>query len=508
MAGFSKLVGAAAKRAGVSIPNVFGDSPQYMAHGFGHGTASLAIRGFNDMEGVFDRHGSVAVPLGLDQPGSKRGAVWTPGHLQGHALTFGATRSGKGTCSIMPTLLTYAGSMLIVDPKAEAVWVAADRRRQLGQRVVILDPWDEVAKRYGVEKSTKFNPLSALRADDKNFADDVTAIADTLIIGGADSESHWNNSARELLAGLIAAAVERNPGKASLRYVRKMVTADDEELAEAIKDMVAENPDSLSARKLRRFSKATGENGSIRSSAVTQTAILDSEALLDAMETDEAPFDLAELATGRVTLFLVLPVDRLVTHGRWLRMLLTLTLRAISRQPKPPKLPVIMSLDEAGSSLGNLQPVESAYGLLAGLGVRLWLYLQDLNQLERDYPKSWRTFVANSSVIQVLTARDDNTSEYFSKYLGNTTVGEDSKRVRSIQLWSDKDYKARQPEARPLLDPDQVRKLPADKQLVIYPGIASILMSRLFYYQDPRFNGLYRPLPEFGGAMPVKAAAE
>lgn len=167
--------------------------------------------------------------------------------------------------------------------------------------------------------------------------------------------------------------------------------------------------------------ETSNEIGSIRSTAETQTAVLDSEALLDAMETDAPPFDLSELVNGTVSLFLVLPVDKLETHGRWLRSILTQTIRTLSRQRKPPKFPVLFILDEMGT-IGNLRMVEQSFGLMAGLGIRIWGFLQDLSQLKRDYPRSWETFWSNSSVIQVLNCADETTSEHISRYLGTTTV--------------------------------------------------------------------------------------
>jgi type IV secretory pathway TraG/TraD family ATPase VirD4 len=125
-----------------------------------------------------------------------------------------------------------------------------------------------------------------------------------------------------------------------------------------------------------------------------------------------------------VTLYLVLPVNRLRTHGRWLRMILTQVIAAIAARPEPPELPVTMLLDELGtiSPGSGLSMIEQSYGLMAGLGIRIWAFLQDLPQLQRDYPNSWETFISNSSVIQLLNIADSTTAKYFSDYLGTMTV--------------------------------------------------------------------------------------
>ena len=330
----------------------------------------------------------------------------------------------------------------------------------MGQRVVVLDPWNEINERYGsqtgeVEQVTRFNPLSALRPDDPNFNDDIVAMADALTLRPADGDNHWTDSARELIAGLIAAAVETNPGTASLRQVRKLVTGSDNELVEEIERITTANADSLAARKLRRFTPRSGSDGqkhvsneitSIRSTAETQTAFLDSERLLEAMETDDPPFNMDDLGSERVTLYVGLPVDRLQTHGRWLRLILTLAIRTLSRRKKPPELPVVLMLDEFGtiSPGSGLAMVEQSFGLMAGLGIRVWAFLQDLPQLQRDYPRSWETFVSNASLIQVLNCADATTSEYFSRYLGTMTVNAKTGgwSYRQVQ-WKPGEYAAR-----------------------------------------------------------------
>jgi type IV secretion system protein VirD4 len=370
--------------------------------------------------------GSTSIPLGHN-PGNRYTGLafdFAPGGDPGHALTFGATRSGKGVNAIIPALLTYEGSVVVLDPKGENSFITSPYRSKFS-RCVTLDPWNEVNERYGsqigvTDSITRFNPLSALDPAGKNFADDVAAIADALIIPGS-GEAHWFESARELIAGLIIAVVEQSPGKGSIRDVRKLLVASTPVFIEAVSEIVEKSPDSLAARKLARFTTESRETNSIRSVAQTQTAILDSPTLLDAMETDEEPFNLAEIGTGKVSLYLVLPVDKLATHGRWLRLVLTLAIRILSRQRKPPELPVLFVLDEMGT-IGPLAMVEQSFGLMAGLGIRVWGFLQDLAQLQRDYPQSWETFWSNASMVQILTCGDLNTSRHVSDYLGSYTV--------------------------------------------------------------------------------------
>ena len=101
-----------------------------------------------------------------------------------HLISIAPTRSGKGVSLIIPNLLTYRGSVLVVDPKGENAWVtAAFRRQAFGQKTVIVDPWGEVNRRYGAmvgaaEPIARFNPLSILDPGSDEYVDNLAYLAD------------------------------------------------------------------------------------------------------------------------------------------------------------------------------------------------------------------------------------------------------------------------------------------------------------------------------------------
>ena len=452
-------------------------------------------------------NGSSWIPVSRSLQDGDVGTVWDPHYLQGHALTLAPTRAGKGVSAIIPALLTYAGSCLVLDVKGENAWVTATRRRAFGQRVVILDPWGEVNRRYGdgqaVETAASFNPLAALDPTDPYFADDVAAMASVMVISSG-SDPHWGDTARELVAGCIAAVVEARPGTATLWDVRQLLLMGSEKFAERVEWFQKLNPTGLGSRKLDGFKEASKENDSVRSTAKTQTAFLDSEHLKAAMESSSEPFDLAELGQGRVTLYLVIPENRLETHGRWLRLIMAMALQACSRQAQPASLPVLFLLDEFGT-IGRLPMVERAFGLAAGsgAGVRLWCFLQDLPQLKRDYPESWETFFSNASLVQVLAARDATTAEYISKLIGEASLYR-SERIVFQDMPSavggayqrpDRHVQGERDVQRPLIYPAEITKMSKDRQVVLFSGCNPIMSGRFVYFDTYEWAEEYRPMP-------------
>ena len=461
-----------------------------------HGDTRFYPSPYHDLRHLaYPDRGFIGTPLA-------QGLVWNIRQDQGHSCVFGSSRSGKGVSSLIPALLSYGGSMVVIDPKGENAWATAERRRRMGHRVVILDPWGEVNKRYGSkvgvkEQTSRFNPLSAIDPQSEDFSDDLAAVADALIISATGDGVHFTDSAKQLIAGLTAAQIEANPGKAHLGQVRDALTQDDEWLADLVKGIRETNPNSLAARKLRRFAKAADskEIGSIRSTAETQTSLLDSNRLVEAMRTDDPPFNLEDLARTRCTLYLVLPLDRLESHGRWLRLILTMAIRAIARQETPPKAPVMFLLDEMGT-IGALRMVEQAFGLMAGIGIRIVAYLQDLPQLQRDYPNSWETFISNSSVIQAFKVKDLTTSNYLSELLGNRTVHQLSAETVKIRA-SKQGHRAMSDQvfSRPLMLPQEIRGKAAGDVLTILEGKPFLLPRLIYHAASSPWRGLYRPSP-------------
>lgn len=356
-----------------------------------------------------------------------------------HFLSVAPTRSGKGVSLIIPTLLYYAGSTIVVDPKGENAWITAEcRHRDLKQDIFILDPWGEVNRRYAKkadkpdEVVSKFNPLADLNPKDENYADDVIYIADALIINQG-KEAHWDDSARELVAGLIAYFVERkivekNAEKATLPAVRTLLTKPFNELADIankVKDpkwvtkVQQLGFESLATRKLSRFGAENREIASIISCALTQTAFLDSATL--AANLSESDFSFSDLVNQKATIYLVLPIDKLQTYGRWLRLMVSLGIRTVARHTETLDNPVLFILDEFGT-IGRLSAVAQAYGLMAGLQMCIWAFAQNLIQLKKDYPDEWETFISNSEYVSFFNVMDDFTADYVSKLLGTTTA--------------------------------------------------------------------------------------
>lgn len=160
-----------------------------------------------------------------------------------HLITVAPTRSGKGRDVLVPALLEYEGSCIVIDPKGQLAAVTGPQRARMGQRVLILNPFkilsDVLAPgtRYhfrGLEArcifNAKFNPMAALDPASEAFGVDCDNIADAIVTHEPGRESHWADSARSLVAGIVMQLAQTSdPDVANLAVMRDIIAGLDED---------------------------------------------------------------------------------------------------------------------------------------------------------------------------------------------------------------------------------------------------------------------------------------
>jgi type IV secretion system protein VirD4 len=146
-----------------------------------------------------------------------------------HMVTVAGSRAGKGRSAIVPNLALWPGSCVVLDPKGENATKTARRRMQLpGHRVVVIDPFG-VADVPDDLRGT-FNPLDLIDQNDEGAVDIAAAIGDALVVPGDSRDSHWDESARQLLEALILhVATVAPPERRNLAHVRRLLTEGDQE---------------------------------------------------------------------------------------------------------------------------------------------------------------------------------------------------------------------------------------------------------------------------------------
>lgn len=354
-----------------------------------------------------------------------------------HALTVAPTRRGKGATAIIPNLQRSESSILVIDPKGENARCTVKKRLALGQNVRVVDPWgiscqeDKYNPGIDAKHLARFNPLAALAPDDPDLPSDAMLLADALVLPSGN-DPFWGEEAKALIQGFILYVVtdtreqeQRHLGRVRDILSLRLVTGDDVAgTMTEILDRMAESDNPLvNAAAFRLMQKSEKERAGVLSMAQASTHFLDSPKIRESLSGSDFKFSELKTEEKGTTVYLVLPLDRLPTYNKWLRLLISSAMIDLTRVPaRANKPPVRVILDEF-AALEKLAIVETAFGTMAGLGVQLWIVTQDLGQLMRLYgDKSWQTFVSNAGVFQYFGSRDHETAQYAEHLCGVMTM--------------------------------------------------------------------------------------
>lgn len=453
------------------------------------------------------------------KPGSVRlGRSMYDGTMLGLAddrglLTIAASRSGKGRAAIIPNLIDWRGSVVVIDPKGTNAAVTAQRRgygggrvtKFLGQPVHVLDPFGIVP---GV-RSASFNPLAAVDLTGNRAKEDIGLIADALVVPGGKHDSYWDNGARTILAGVIAHLLSNHARAGGLSHDGNMRLVDapaasplpsltdvraallqDATGLDRLFGAMMQNPVAgglAKAAATQILSAGENERGSLFNSALSNTSWLDSEAMAGVM--GRSDFTLADLKAAPTSVYVVLPPEYLIEHSRFLRLFVNLTVLAASRGGKS-RVPVLLIMDEF-FSLGALHALSRASGLLSGYGLKLWPILQNLSQLRELYPENWQTFFANAGAVQIFGVNDRGTAQEIVSTLGQAARLEtiDARQMRVVNNLIEA------PELEHLTERD------TGLQVVLRSGKPALVLKKSNYDQDPDFDkSMYAPDPDHEGS--------
>lgn len=419
-----------------------------------------------------------------------------------HVLAFAPSGSGKSSSLIIPTLLEWPSSVVVLDIKGE-LWhrTAGFRDNGLGNLCLRFDP----SARGGA--AARYNPLLVIPrgAEDVKHAQGV---ADVLVDpdGKDRPRTFWERSAHSLLVGAIlhvlyagkdkslagCAQLLSDPGRPVQQTLKVMLhTRHDPELRmgwlDAKKEKTPTHPAvAAAARTLLDMDPRT-------SSGVIATAQSHLDLFRDpilAANTATSDFTAADLVRGErpVSLYLTLPPGELDRLRGVVRMALNQLCRQLTEgldfvpQARPAR-PLLLLLDEF-AALGKLDFFGRAMAYLRGYGIRVFISVQALNQLLDIYGPH-QSITANCPLQVAFAPADVPTAELVSKMTGAMTVNLEKRSWNAGAAGGRRASSWRHELARPLLTVEEVRRLPEDEALVFCPGHAPIRARRLPYFRDP-----------------------
>lgn len=516
-----------------------------------HGSATWANE--EDIETMGLLRGQGVYVGGWVKPASGAAAIapWHPKEKQiylrhngpEHILVFAPTRSGKGVGLIIPTLLAWPGSAIILDIKGENWSLSSGYRQSTGQKTIRFDPSDNSGA------SASFNPLEEIRLDSLLAISDVQNIAAMLVDPtGKGMDDHWSKTAWAMLGGaLLHCCIMIRHGQkrtANLYDLSVMLADESRSIEELFKEMVdtdhkkllaeifPNNADQEYGEKSHVFiassaremlNKAPNESSGVVSTAISNLALYRDPIV--AKNTSRCDFRIDNLMNHScpVSLYLVLSPAEIDRMKPLIRLMLDLFVRRICAkmefdggQTKASyKHRLLLMLDEF-SSLGKIAIIEKALAFMAGYGVKSYIIVQDITQLQSCYGKE-NSIMANCHVRVAYAPNTIETAKTLSAMSGQTTVIHEKVSLSGSRTGFLKNASVNMTEtARPLLTPDETLRLPGptkDAQgrivapgdmLIFTAGHNPIYGRQILFFIDPTFSARSKlPPPGCCAAYPA-----
>ncbi|MGI6656297.1 MAG: type IV secretory system conjugative DNA transfer family protein [Desulfobulbus sp.] len=474
----------------------------------------------------------------LDGQGVYVGGFWDTGRKRQlylrhngpeHILCFAPTRSGKGVGLILPTLVSWPDSSVVLDIKGENYALTSGWLASQGNRVLRFDPADASGA------SARFNPLEEIRLEtERGIADVQQIVSMVLDPDGKGLEDYWNKAAFGFFGGVMLHCLIMTHSKEQRRasmydvsvmledpkrtggpkelfqeiidtdhaaHLKEMYPEMSHELADAMHIFCASAASGMLAKADKEMagvvSTATANLGLYRDPVVARNISASDFRIADLMNQDAA-----------INLYLVVspadidrlrPLLRIFTNQLLGRLTEKLEFGAggtkISYQHR-----LLLMLDEF-TGLGKLAIIERAIAFMAGYGIKGYFIVQDTKQLNGTYGQD-NALMANCHIRIAFAPNLPETAEYLSKLTGTTTVVQRKKSISRGKGGGSTSISI-QETARPLLTPDECLRLPGIRQvrggwqqesriepgdmLIFTAGHAPIYGRQILHFLDPVF---------------------
>jgi len=412
-----------------------------------------------------------------------------------HVMLHAPTRSGKGVGVVIPNLLSWPDSVVVLDIKRENWTASAGFRAAHGQRVMLFDPLDPDGR------TARFNPLGHIdRHDPSLVVDELQKLAVMLFPTLPNADPFWAEAARTGLIGVGAYVAQTPDLTFSLGAIYHELTAGDGRTrwpAVIAARHAAGAP--LSAGCVSALTDfASGSENTFAS--VRQTITARMNLWLNprvCAATDASDFDLRALRSQRISLYLATSPDNLPRvaplYNLLFQQLVDLNTRELPAGDRH-KIQVLLVLDEF-ARLGHASVLAHAFSYVAGYGLRLLPVLQSPAQLRAEYgPDLAEEILANCGVEIAFAPKDQKLARELSERLGDWTYpGRTSSRPTLFS--TGRRSVSESDQRRALMLPQELLQMPAERLIVMRTGLPPIQGRKLVHWRDAAFRARLRLPP-------------
>lgn len=454
-------------------------------------------------------------------------------------LLAAATRSGKGVSTVIPNLLSWWHSVIVMDIKKENWRITSGYRRKYGQECHLFDPFTETAE------TSRYNPFYYAREGDFRVAD-LISIGEIFYPSSNAKDSFWDDQARNLFVGLslfvaetpalpftIGEVLRQSTGKgqATHDYLQDIInernfreveeldteTGEVEIVLTPLLEWDGEGLPPLSMECVDMLSRFLNTSDNTRSSILASfnaPLLIWSNPIVDAA-TSGNDFDLREIRRKRISIFIGVNPNRLSEAGRLINVLMSqlinLNLNELPEEDPSIKYQCLLLLDEM-TAMGTINILNKANAYIAGYWLRLLTIIQNNAQLQDDPPRGYgkqgaQTYVSNHAVKVVFATKEPEDAEDLSKMLGTSTVKNKGTSRQSGKSGGGRSINESD-HGRALLMPQEIREIGQENEIIITENIKPIFCKKIFYYKEPVFINRLKEVSPSLAALGKKLPSE
>lgn len=424
---------------------------------------------------------------------------------QQFAMLAAPTRSGKGVGIVIPNLLSYQGSVVVLDIKQENFDVTSGFRARYGQHVYLFNPFAEDRRTH------RWNPLSYVSRDEHFRISDVQSIA-AMLYPASDlhKDPFWANQAQNAFVAFALYAFEQAVYLAeqfdapydapTIGGLYRLASGrPGQEIKAYLAELAAWPQLSPSARTA--FATLLGQaNETFASIMGTFKEPLNPwlNPVVDAA-TSGNDFDLRDVRKKKMSIYVVIQPNKLAESRLILNLFFSQLINQNTRelpQANPELKHQCLLLMDEFTSIGRVDIIASAVSFMAGYNLRLMPIIQSMAQLESTYGKETaRTFMTNHALRIIFAPREQQDANEYSEMLGYTAMRKDS--VSRSRSRESSYTRSESDERRALMLPQELKAMGDDKQILLVEGMAHPVMSeKIRYFKESTFKERLLPKVE------------
>lgn len=402
------------------------------------------------------------------------------------------TRSGKGVGIVIPNLLDYAESVVVLDIKQENFELTSGWRRSQGHEVYLFNPFAEDRRTH------RWNPLTYVSRDPAFRVSDLMSIAAMLYPDGADEQKFWVSQARNAFMAFalflfenhddeVATGFPFSSGPPTLGRIYRLSSGDGTDLKAYLRGLASRKFLSDNARSAfsNLLSQADETFASIMGTLKEPLNAWINPVLDAATSGDD--FLLTDLRKKKMSIYVGIQPNKLAESrlivNLFFSQIINLNTRELPQNNPELKYQCLLLMDEF-TAIGKVDIIASAVSYMAGYNIRLLPIIQSMAQLDATYGKDVsRTIITNHALQIIYAPREQQDANDYSEMLGYTTF-----KRRNITRGREVTRSISE-ERRALMLPQELKAMGFDQEVFLYEGIAHpVKCEKIKYYKERYFT--------------------